>query len=468
MKRLVLAALLGCAVHAASPDGTTELHYAAERDDVTNAARLIRAGSDAKTANRYGITPLYLACVNGSAPMIELLLNSGSDPNATIPGGETALMTAARTGKPEAVKLLIARGANVNAAEEQRKQTAIMWAAAEGHAEVVDLLIQAGANFRDSLDTGYTPYLLAVREGHAAVVNVLLKAGVDVNETIQARKAPGPRPASGAGAPRTGTSALHLAVANAHFDLASMLLEAGANANADIPGYAPLHMLPTVRKPGGGDNDPSPRGSGTMTSLQIVKKFAQHGANLNARMAKKINFGLTGLNTVGATPFIMAARTADVDLMRTLVELGADPKIPTADGATAVIVAAGLGTRSPGEDAGTEPEVLEALEYALSLGLDINAVDNNGETAMHGAAYKNLPGVVEFLAKNGARIETWNRKNKHGWTPMIIAQGYRFGNYKPSADTMAALTRVMTAAGVPVELAPGPVVTRNSDYKKKP
>jgi hypothetical protein len=112
------------------------------------------------------------------------------------------------------------------------------------------------------------------------------------------------------------------------------------------------------------------------------------------------------------------------------------------------MAAAGLGTRSPGEDAGTESEVVEALQVALELGVDINAVDNNGETAMHGAAYKNLPAAVEFLAAKGARIDIWNRKNKHGWTPLRIAEGYRFGNFKPSATTIAAFHKVMKAAGV--------------------
>lgn len=458
----------GADVNGTQADGSTGLHWAAERDDIEMAQLLVRAGANVKAANRYGITPMWLACTNGSGAMVELLLGAGADANATIPGGETALMTAARTGRVEAVKALLARGADVHAKEQQRSQTAIMWAAAEGHAAVVEELLKAGASFRESLDTGYTPFLLAVREGHPGVVRVLLKAGSDVNETIQARKAPGPRPASGAGAPRTGTSALHLAVANAHFELAAMLLDAGANPNADGPGYTVLHHISVVRKPGGGDNDPAPRGSGTMTSLQLVKKIAEKGANLNARMTKKISMGLTGLNTLGATPFVMAARSADAELMRTLAALGADPKIPTADGATAVIVAAGLGTRSPGEDAGTESEVIEALQVALDLGLDVNAVDNNGETAMHGAAYKNLPGVVEFLASKGAKIDVWNRKNKHGWSPLTIAQGYRFGNFKPSPDTVAAFGRVMSAAGVKIESAPAPVITGNSDYAKKP
>jgi ankyrin repeat protein len=134
--------------------------------------------------------------------------------------------------------------------------------------------------------------------------------------------------------------------------------------------------------------------------------------------------------------------------MRFLASLGADPKIPNADNATALIVAAGLGTRSPGEDAGTESEVIEAMQAALDLGADIDAVDNNGETAMHGAAYKNLPGAVRFLAAKGAKIEVWNKKNRFGWTPLIIAEGYRFGNFKPSFDTIAAFHEVMLAAGV--------------------
>jgi sugar phosphate isomerase/epimerase len=115
-----------------------------------------------------------------------------------------------------------------------------------------------------------------------------------------------------------------------------------------------------------------------------------------------------------------------------------------------------LGTRSPGEDAGTESEVIEAMQVALDLGADINAVDNNGETAMHGAAYKNLPNVVQFLADKGAKIEVWNRTNKWGWTPLRIAEGYRPGNFKPSFETIAALKEVMADAGVSV---PAPVTS---------
>ncbi|MBC7927488.1 MAG: ankyrin repeat domain-containing protein, partial [Bryobacteraceae bacterium] len=315
------------------------------------------------------------------------------------------------------------------------------------------------------LNSGFTPLLLAVREGQIPVVRALLKAGADVNDTIRPAEASGPRPASGAGAPRPGTSALHIAVTNGHFELAAFLLEAGATPNAIEVGYAPLHILSGVRKPGGGDNDPAPRGSGTITSLELAKKLVAHGADVNVRMTKRMSLGLTGLNTTGATPFLLAARTADVELMQTLAALGADPLLPNADNATPLIVAAGLGTRSPGEDAGSESEVLEAVQLALALGNDINAVDNNGETAMHGAAYKNLPAVVQLLADKGAKIETWNRKNKQGWTPLTIAQGYRFGNFKPSPETVAVFKQVLTAAGVAVDGAPKPSPTSNSDYK---
>ena len=183
----------------------------------------------------------------------------------------------------------------------------------------------------------------------------------------------------------------------------------------------------------------SPDGSGTMTSLEFVKVIAAHGADLNARMTKKRRLNNTGFNELGATPFLLAALTADAGLMRTLAEQGADPLLSNADNSTPLMAVAGLGTRSPGEDAGTEEEVAEALQVALDLSADVNAVDDNGETAMHGAAYKNHPRAVELLAANGAEIEIWNQHNKYGWTPLSIARGYRFGNFKPSPVTVAAV-----------------------------
>ena len=432
-------------VNAPQVDGMTALHWAAHRDDLETAKLLIKARADVNATNRYGVTALSLACVNGNTELVESLLAAGADPNTTLRGGETVLMTAARTGKIGPVKALLSRGAIVDA-KERRGQTALMWAAADGHAAVVELLIKAGADFRTPLaDSGFTPLFFAVREGRTEVVRVLLKAGVDVKETMQ------PRKSSGKG-PRKGTSALILAVENGHFDLALALLEAGADPNDQRSGFTALHAMTWVRKPNrgdGDDGDPSPIGSGNLSSLQFIKKLVEHGADVDARL--KNGKGGPGLySKAGATPFLMAAGTADAACMRLLAELGANPLLGNVDNCTPLMVACGIGVGGAAADetAGTEPEVLEAAQLALELGVDVNAVDANGETAMHGAAYKNLPKVVQFLADKGAKIEIWNRKNKYGWTPLLIAQGHRPGNFKPSAETIAALHHVMLAAGV--------------------
>ena len=149
--------------------------------------------------------------------------------------------------------------------------------------------------------------------------------------------------------------------------------------------------------------------------------------------------------------------TADVPLMKTLIKLGADPRLPNAQHSNPLMAAAGLGCLAPGEEAGTEDESIEAVKFALELGNDINAVDDSGESAMHGAAYKNFPKVVDFLASKGVKIEVWNRKNKYGWTPLSIAEGHRPGNFKPSPETIAALHRVMLAAGIAPPLNDPPI-----------
>jgi ankyrin repeat protein len=436
-------------VNSRESDGTSALHWAAQRSDLTALELLIRAGADVKAANRYGLTPLYLASVNGNAAVIDALLKAGADPNAASPEGETALMTAARTGSVDAVKVLISRGADVNAKEKWRGQTALMWAAAEGNADAVRALIAAGADLNLRSTGGYSAYLFAVREGKIGAVRALLEAGANLNESVPRRGgARGGGGGANAAAPDTANGFL-LAAANAHYELASFLLDAGADPNAAPQGFTALHQVSWVRKTGIGDNGPPPPGSGAMSSLEFVRKLAKSGADLNARVTRRPSMGTTNLNSIGATPFLLAARTKDVELMRLLAELGANPLLTNEDGATPLMVAAGIGTSSPQEDPGIEPEVLASVKLALELGGDINAVDKNGETAMHGAAYKHVPSVVRFLAQNGAKIEIWNKPNKRGWTPMRIVEGIPVGmNIAGDAATRAAIREVMTAAGV--------------------
>jgi ankyrin repeat protein len=152
----------------------------------------------------------------------------------------------------------------------------------------------------------------------------------------------------------------------------------------------------------------------------------------------------------GATPLLLASKTADLPYMKLLVELGADPLLGNNDDCTPLMAAAGIGTLAPDEEAGTEDEAIAAAEYLIGLGADVNTVDRNGETAMHGAAYKSLPKMVQFLADHGAKLEVWNRKDKYGWTPLTIAEGFRPGNFKPSAETIEAIHRLMRAAGAAV------------------
>jgi ankyrin repeat protein len=431
----------GVAVNAEQIDGMTALHWASYYNDLKMASVLLDAGASANVANRYGFTPLSLACTNGNGPMIEALLDAGADPNATLIGGETALMTASRSGSAEAVRALLARGAEVDRQVHGRGQTALMWVAAAGHSEVTNALLEAGADRDARLPSGFTPLFFAVRQGHTNVVRTLLDAGADVNAVveIEARAKRGLRP---------GSTPLLVAAVNGHFELAVALLEAGADPNANATGYTVLHAIAKVRKPGVGDNDPPPAGSGSVTSLEFVEALAAHGADLNARMTEKVNLLNTRLNMIGATPFLLAAQTSDADLMRKLADLGADSNLTNEDNSTALMIAAGIATRSPGEDAGTESEVIEALQFTLDLGADINAVNNHGETAMHGASYKNAPGAVQFLVDQGADISIWHQRNEWGWTPLIIAEGYRFGNFKPSPPTIEALRQVMLAAGV--------------------
>ncbi len=414
-------------VNARDIDGTAALHWAAQRDDRELAALLIRAGADVGAVNRYGVTPLSLACVNGSAPMIELLLKAGANADAALPEGETALLTAARTGDSESVRVLLAHGATVNARETWRGQNALMWAAAEGHLAASEVLVAHGADVNATSIKGYTALMLAARAGHRDVVSFLLDSGARVNDT-QAE----------------GASAMIIAIHNAHYELAASLLDRGADPNGSTAGYSPLHLAVQTRNL---DLDalPGPVPTGTLDSLDLIKALLAKGADVNARMTKPF-LGLEApvyLPLAGATPFLLAAKAADVPLMRVLLASGADPRAATAARATPLMAAAGVGY-AQGKSPGSEGAALEAVKLTLELGGDVNAADAAGFTALHGAAIRGANSLVSFLVAQGARLDPTNKNRQ---TPLMLAEDGGVGNVstvKKQPQTAALLRELMS------------------------
>lgn len=441
-------------------DGTTALHWAAYHEEPEIVVRLLQLGARPDPANRYGITPLLLACENGNEGILRALLKAGADPQAKRRGGETALMIASRTGRVGAVAALLEKGAKVDA-QDREDQTALMWAAAEGHAEVIELLVKLGAKVDHRLKSGFTAFLFAAREGKSAAVKKLLQLGAEVHDAIDTKESTGGRDAP------QGTSAVLLAVENGHFELAMDLVRAGADPNDMRNGFTALHTITWVRRPPHGDDEsgqPPPDTHGKLSSLDFIREMVKAGAKVDATLAKGAKAKAFGaINFHGATPFLLACRNADLEMMKLLVELGADPHKPNADGSTPLMAAAGLGCYAPDEEAGTEDECVAACDYLISLGADVNAVDKKNQTAMHGAAYKSLPKVAKLLAAKGAKIAVWNQKNDRGWTPLLIAQGFRPGNFKPSAPTITAISEIMRANGI----EPPPPPDRDAMPKKK-
>src|SRR5688572_21832764 len=347
-------ALFAVAALAAAPglaedaDGTTALHWAVQADDVDQARALLRAGAEARTANRYGVTPLSLAAVNGNAAMMKLLLRAGADPNAASGEGETVLMTAARTGRPEPLALLLEHGADPNAAEREFGETALMWAAGHGHAEAIRVLVADGANadarsttidlppvnvnFSFAVTTalprgGMTALMYAARQGQIESVTALAEAGADLNAVDP-----------------EGTTALVIAIINAHYEVAARLAEAGADPNiGDAAGMAALYAAVDMQHLAPFVNRPSPRASGLMSAADLVSVLLEHGADPNATLRTPLlmrqhNGGDPSLG-LGATPLMRAAKAADVGLMRVLLDHGADASRVMANGATALMAA---------------------------------------------------------------------------------------------------------------------------------
>ena len=508
-------------VNLAEPDGTTALHWAAHRDDLGAADLLIGAGADVTAANRYGVTPLTLACINGNAAMLEKLLDAGADPNSSLPEGETVLMTAARTGKVDAVKVLLARGADVHAKDGWRETTALMWAAAEDNPATVEALLERGANIHERAKNGFTPLLFAAREGGIDTARALLAAGADPNDATPAERV---LQLDVWVELDHGTSALVLAIINVNFELAALLLDKGADPNAADPRGSALHALAWVRRPG--YSNPPPRTpTGNMDSLELAEALLVHGANPNVQLVweeirfdrnrgavklpPNISVGRNWLSFIGATPFYLAAKHCDVDLMRLLADNGADPTLATVQNVTPLMAAAGLGYwdgESPGIQNGiSEPETLAAVKLAWELGNDVNAVTDYGDTpveaqfsqlgpdgdgnkitgatqlegsillrrhpsnltefnpqkdlgdmrwggttALHGAVLRDAASVVEFLVEKGARLDV---RSELGWTPLVLAQGVFSSNtVKEFTRAGEMLRRLMTDRGLDPEL----------------
>jgi ankyrin repeat protein len=417
-------------VNAPLADGATALHWAAEWEEHETAALLIRAGANVNAADDYGVTPLILAAQNGSAPLVDALLTAGANPNLALPTGETPLMTAARAGKQDAVKALVAHGGQVNAKEKTLGQTALMWAAAEKHVDVVRLLIENGAEVDARSNAGFTPLLFAARDGDLDVTRLLLERGADVNE-----------------AAADGMTALLTALIRHRLDYARFLLDRGADPNKGA-GYVPLHWaagewsgeLSASVAP---DSEWGAFGGlSAPERLEMVTLLLAHGADPNGRVTRNVRrYGGAGGNAgslVGATPFLLAAMAADLDVMRVLVQAGADPKATTESKTTALMLAAGL-AHSPGVTPISDASALAAVKLTLELGNDVHAANAAGETALHAAAYWGAEAVAAFLIDKGADVNARNRKS---WTPLVIAEGiYQGGGLKYFPATADVLRR---------------------------
>jgi ankyrin repeat protein len=465
-KQAVLALLKEHAdVNAPQRDGATALHWAAYLEDAETAALLIRAGAQVNAPNNYGVTPLALASQNGNAAVLQQLLKAGADPNGAIRSEETALLLAARTGSVDAVKVLLEAGADVNAKEAWNGQTALMWAAAGGHGPVVQALLDAGADIAARSNAGTTPLLFAVRKGDMRSVQALLAAGADVN---------GKRPDL--------ATPLLVAMINGHEDLVDLLLDKGADPNAEggstqltVQGdrARPVKIeleTPPIREQlrevategGNGRNNSwgKPLQAAVHVAnwhlsdqfiavdidrLRVIKSLLAHGADINGQntdMEPRWSGARYRRRLVGATAFLFAAKSADVEVMRLLLDHGADPTINTGVNITPLMAAAGIAWAS-NQDSASEAEVLEAVKLLVEeTGADVNAVNDVGETAMHAAAYRGANSVVQYLFDRGAKLDV---AALDGRTPLIIADGVEYGNSFAAQPHTAALLRKLGA-----------------------
>jgi uncharacterized protein len=415
----------------AEPDGMTALHYAVLNNDIELARALLRAGADAQARTRYGVNPIYLAAQNGSAGMTRQLLDAGANPNEIYREGESVLHTAARTGNVETVKVLLDAGASVDAREEWHSQTPLMWAAAQGHAALIPLLVQNGAdvNAESSIQEwerqvtmeprekwlppgGMTPLLFAAREGCVACIQPLLDAGAQIDTATP-----------------KGLTPLLISIINGYYDVAWLLVEAGANVNLNddtnrSPLYAAVHfnIMPESNRPSPYDFE------NEHSAFELMKFLLDKGADVNVQLTALIPFrlkldrGTDSMLVAGTTPFLRAAKSADLKAMKLLLEYGADPTLTTAWGIDPLMTAANLAAKESDTTGRykTEAEIIDAIKLCQELGLDVNARDRDGRTAIFGAATFGFSKVVRYLHEQGAELDY---KDRFGLSPLDAAMG---------------------------------------------
>jgi ankyrin repeat protein len=402
-------------LNTTEPDGTTALHWAVQQDRGEIVKALIAAGANVNAKNRYGTTPLVLAATTGNVAITGELIKAGADVRVNVPETGSVLTAAARSGNPEVIKQLLAAGADVNFAERRTGQTPLMWAAAEGHAEAVKVLIAAGAKVGTEAHDKKTALFFAVRQGEISTVNALLAAGADVNARTAPEMLPNCEicklyPAGTLYSP-FGDSMLVVAILNAHYELADLLLNKGADPNAAGTHWAPLHALIRTRNYEE-TQFPNPKGRGTLDSLEFAKRLLAKGANPSARAEAYTTKRSSGDQNYdefkGATPFFLAAKAGDLPMLRLLLAARADYTTPTELHTTPLMVAAGVGCVT-GQWIEPERDVLDTVKLLVEeLKADVNTRNDRNETALHGAACRAMDSVVQYLADKGAKLDVRN------------------------------------------------------------